>query len=120
MNEYVIKSDSSGEESDNSSDDGPSRWKQPSSLEMDCVFLDEDQKEEDGLPEIFTLEAIEELKSNTCMLCSETFNVLRLVVKHNCRKCGKMICENCSRQKRRLSKLEKTKHRVCDECDAVL
>ena len=36
------------EESD--SDDGPKRWEKPSSLEMDCVFL-EDEQEEDGLPE---------------------------------------------------------------------
>ena len=53
------------------------------------------------------------------MLCSDTFSVVRLF-KHNCRKCGKMVCENCSKARRRLSKLEKTKHRVCDECDALL
>ena len=59
------------------------------------------------------------LQSNSCMLCSDTFSVVRLF-KHNCRKCGKMVCENCSKARRRLSKLEKTKHRVCDECDALL
>ena len=48
----------SGEDSD-SSDAGPSRWKQPSSLEMDCVWPDEDQKEDDGLPETFTPESVE-------------------------------------------------------------
>ena len=84
----------SDEESD--SDDGPKRWEKPSSLEMDCVFL-EDEQEEDGLPEQFTLESIEKLKSDNCMLCSETFNLIRLVAKHNCRRCGKMVCENCSR-----------------------
>lgn len=39
--------DSSGESED--SDAGPSRWKEPSSLEMDCIFL-EDEKEEANLP----------------------------------------------------------------------
>ena len=92
----------------------------PSSLEMDCVFLEEDQQEEDGLPEIFTLVSVEKLRSESCMLCSETFNLIRLVAKHNCRRCGKMVCENCSRQNRQLSKLDKKKHRVCDECDALL
>ena len=115
-------SDSNNYESDEEgegSEDGPSRWKHNNDLEMDVVFLDEDQKEEDGLPEMFTPESVEQLQSNSCMLCSDTFSVVRLF-KHNCRKCGKMVCENCSKARRRLSKLEKTKHRVCDECDALL
>ena len=44
---------SSGSDQDESesedSDAGPSRWKEPSSLEMDCIFL-EDEKEETALP----------------------------------------------------------------------
>ena len=51
------KYESEGEGED--SEDGPSRWKHNNDLEMECVFLDEDQKEEDGLPEIFTPESIE-------------------------------------------------------------
>ena len=53
------------------------------------------------------------------MLCGDAFKML-LVAKHNCRKCGKMVCENCSKSRRRLCKMEKSKHRVCDECDALL
>ena len=38
----------------------------------------------------------------------------------NCNRCGKAVCEQCSTSKRRLSKLEKKKYRVCDYCDTVL
>ena len=54
------------------------------------------------------------------MLCSETFGAFRMVLKHNCHRCGKAVCENCSKQKRRLSQLDQKKHRVCDECDALM
>ena len=60
------------------------------------------------------------LKSDFCMLCSEAFKLTRLVAKYNCEHCGKMVCGNCSRQNRRLSKLDGKKYRVCDECDAIL
>jgi hypothetical protein len=47
----VASSPSGSEEEDESedSDAGPTRWKEPSSLEMDCIFL-EDEKEELTLP----------------------------------------------------------------------
>ena len=54
------------------------------------------------------------------MLCSETFGKLKLVYKHNCKRCGKAVCENCSKSRRRLSQLNPEKLRICDECDALL
>ena len=86
---------------------------------MDCVFIDEDQEEDELLPEFFDPEVIQMLKSDNCMLCSQKFAFLS-ASQHNCKKCGKSICDACSKSKRRLSKLEKTKFRVCDECDCLL
>ena len=52
-------SDSSEDESDDNSDAAPKRWEQPSSLEMDCIFLeDESTKEENALPQIFDVETV--------------------------------------------------------------
>mmetsp|Transcript_6912 Transcript_6912/g.8276 ORF Transcript_6912/g.8276 Transcript_6912/m.8276 type:complete len:94 (+) Transcript_6912:424-705(+) len=54
------------------------------------------------------------------MLCSETYGHFKMLSKKNCRRCGKSICENCGKQSRRLSQLDPKKHRVCDECDALM
>ena len=111
--------DSDGESEDSSA--GPSRWMQPSSLEMDCIFLeDENTKEENFLPQIFDIDSIHQLDSRVCMLCSETFGRMRMIFKHNCKRCGKAVCENCSKVQRRLCVIDTKKHRVCDECDALL
>jgi len=87
---------------------------------MDCVFIDEDQEEDELLPEFFDPEVIQMLKSDVCQLCSTKFAMFGSASQHNCKKCGKSICDSCSKSKRRLSKLEKTKFRVCDECDCLL
>ena len=59
------------------------------------------------------------LKAENCMLCSTKFSTF-LNSQHNCKKCGKAVCDACSRSKRRLSRLDKDKFRVCDECDTLL
>ena len=103
------------------SDAGPSRWNEPNSLEMDCVFLeDENTKEENNLPQIFDNESVVLLDSRFCMLCSETFGRIRMIFKQHCKRCGKAVCENCSKQSRRLCQIDKKSHRVCDECDALM
>lgn len=86
---------------------------------MDCVFIDEDQEEDELLPDFFDPEVIQMQKSDNCMLCSQKFAFLS-ASQHNCKKCGKSICDACSKSKRRLSKLDKAKLRVCDECDTLL
>jgi len=57
------------------------------------------------------------------MLCSKNFGGMMKTVGlgcKNCKRCGKAVCENCAKHKRRLSKLEDKVYRVCDECDTVL
>ena len=115
-------SESEGEDDDSEdSDAGPTRWKEPSSLEMDCVFLDDEgAKDENALPEIFDLDSIVQLDSKFCMLCSEAYGHFKMLSKKNCRACGKSVCDNCSKANRRLSQLDQKKHKVCDECDALM
>jgi hypothetical protein len=40
-------------------------------------------------------------------------------VKH-CKRCGKSVCETCSKTKRQLSQSNPEKERVCDECDTKM
>jgi len=50
-----------------------------------------------------------------CPLCSVKFSTF--VWRHHCRHCGGLVCENCSRTRLRLPRLESTKkQRVCDAC----
>lgn len=51
-------------------------------------------------------------------MCAAKFGIFSL--QHNCKKCGKAVCDTCSKSKRRLSKIDKDKFRVCDECDILL
>lgn len=46
-----------------------------------------------------------------CQLCSKEFRVTTR--KHHCRKCGKCICSDCSKNK---MKIQSSMERVCDEC----
>lgn len=89
---------------------------------MDCVFLDDERKEEDALPELFDVNQVDMLTGTHCMLCSHKFGSVFMIGSEaeNCSRCGKAVCDPCSSQKRRLSKLEKKKYRVCDLCDTVL
>ena len=88
---------------------------------MDCIFLeDESAGSVNHLPQIFDMEAVLQLDSRFCMLCSETFGRMRIIFKHNCKRCGKAVCENCSKQQRRLCQIDQRRYRVCDECDALM
>lgn len=41
--------------------------------------------------------------------------------RHHCRRCGLSVCTLCCQSpKRRLSKIDKKKYRVCDECDTIM
>lgn len=105
------ESSSSDDETD-SSDDRDSetdnnRWDQPNSLEMDCVWLvDDKMKDESALPQIFDLEAVFQQESRFCMLCSEIYGNFLMRQKKNCRRCGKSVCESCSKASRRLSQID--------------
>lgn len=48
-----------------------------------------------------------------CMICSKNFTVVTR--RHHCRKCGRLVCGQCSSRKVMLSNLGKAK-RVCEHC----
>lgn len=84
---------------------------------MDCVFIDEDQEEDELLPDFFDPLSVQKEKSDNCMLCQSKFGFMGT---YNCKRCGVAVCDPCSKSKRRLSKLDKDKLRVCDDCDTLL
>ncbi|KAH3722826.1 protein piccolo [Pelomyxa schiedti] len=50
-----------------------------------------------------------------CMLCKDQFTMLKR--RHHCRNCGRVVCGNCSSQKKVLAHIEKAKAlRVCTSC----
>jgi len=112
----------SSHSADEDSDEPPDRWQQSNSLEMDCVFLDEDTANENNLPDVFDVQQVQFLQSQYCMFCSKHFgsSVFSAVVSHHCSRCGKSVCDSCSQARHRLSKLEKKKYRVCDACEMIL
>lgn len=57
---------------------------------------------------------------NYCELCEKTFNKLKGVSRHHCRKCNQSVCQSCSNNKRKLAKNDDTLYRVCDYCDCQL
>ena len=70
----------------------------------------EESKTEKGAPVW-----IEEGASNTCMVCGSEFGLFNR--KHNCRKCGKLVCGDCSKKKTILEGWYKNKPvRVCSRC----
>ena len=106
---------------------GGSRWNAAGLDQMDfvCTFLD---NEEDHLPELFDVSAVEKRQSSVCELCnaqlaSKVSSMLSAKdkSKHHCRRCGRCVCNMCSQSpQRRLSKQDKKKYRVCDECDTLM
>jgi hypothetical protein len=56
---------------------------------------------------------------NFCELCERNFNKISLP-RHHCRKCNKSVCNQCSNNKRKLSKQNDQLLRVCDFCDTQL
>lgn len=52
-----------------------------------------------------------------CFLCRQPFHLLTRR-KHHCRKCGNVVCDSCSPNRRVLENLHSTnKQRVCNMCD---
>jgi hypothetical protein len=53
--------------------------------------------------------------SSTCEVCDNTFSIL--LFRHHCRKCGNIVCGNCSSQTYLLENVSHThESRVCDPC----
>ncbi|TMW56078.1 hypothetical protein Poli38472_008726 [Pythium oligandrum] len=53
-----------------------------------------------------------------CMLCNTQFTMITR--KHHCRRCGNVICHNCSPHKRRISATDPFPMRVCNTCYAAV
>jgi len=50
-----------------------------------------------------------------CMQCNKAFSILRR--RHHCRKCGSIICAECSKTKAIIPGVDKAKEvRICDYC----
>eukprot|EP00744_Colponema_vietnamica_P005691 GILI01008308.1.p1 GENE.GILI01008308.1~~GILI01008308.1.p1 ORF type:complete len:350 (+),score=52.57 GILI01008308.1:93-1142(+) len=52
--------------------------------------------------------------SDSCMLCSKKFRVYRR--RHHCRKCGKLVCDECSQHRLTFPCLGLKDIRSCDRC----
>jgi hypothetical protein len=92
-------------------------------MDFVCTFLD---NEEDNLPELFDPKAIPQQRGTEhCKLCQTAFSSKmgfnKDRQKKHCKRCGAAVCGLCSASpKRRLSKIDKQKYRVCDECDTLM
>eukprot|EP00347_Sterkiella_histriomuscorum_P005670 403355710 len=124
-----FNNDDEEQEEDDDDDDDQPRWDEDALKDMDflCTFLD---NEEDNLPDIFDTKKIKKQKTENCGLCEKNLGRSALAgaitgtgsfhKRHHCRKCGTTVCSLCSQQKRRLSKVDKKKYRVCDVCDTLM
>jgi len=91
---------------------------------MECkqVFIGERDRKggfnEDRLPEFFDISVIKKnlrsKKQDHCELCTKDLGMFK---KCHCLKCGATVCDQCSMESRRLSKMDKRLHKVCDKCD---
>jgi len=52
--------------------------------------------------------------AKACMLCNTAFTVLNR--RHHCRKCGKVVCDDCSKGKWTFPQQSSKPQRVCDTC----
>jgi hypothetical protein len=57
---------------------------------------------------------IPDIAQNKCSLCQEKFTLLKR--KHHCRKCGRLICSNCSKGNTKLLSLQDKQNRICKSC----
>lgn len=73
-----------------------------------------------GLPEFFDEKEQKKkwMDTENCQLCDSKFTFMKR--KHNCRRCGRCLCDKCSKNERALSRHSIKKHRVCDRCDFKL
>ncbi|CEG47529.1 early endosome antigen 1-like [Plasmopara halstedii] len=65
-----------------------------------------------------TLQWVYDDETSNCMLCNTLFTMITR--KHHCRRCGNVICHNCSPHKRRISSTDPFPMRVCNTCYAAV
>uniref|UniRef100_A0AAV1UXT2 Uncharacterized protein n=1 Tax=Peronospora matthiolae TaxID=2874970 RepID=A0AAV1UXT2_9STRA len=57
-------------------------------------------------------------ETSNCMHCNTPFTMITR--KHHCRRCGNVVCHNCSPHKRRISSTDPFPMRVCNTCYAAV
>jgi hypothetical protein len=55
--------------------------------------------------------------ASSCTLCSTEFTFFTR--RHHCRRCGHVICNDCSQRRRNLLLHTGTEHRICDSCEKL-
>ncbi|KAJ0401666.1 hypothetical protein P43SY_001298 [Pythium insidiosum] len=65
-----------------------------------------------------TLHWVNDEDTTNCMLCNTAFTLITR--KHHCRRCGNVICHNCSPHKRRIAATDPFPMRVCNSCYAAV
>ncbi|TDH68887.1 hypothetical protein CCR75_000464 [Bremia lactucae] len=65
-----------------------------------------------------TLRWIDDEETSNCMHCNTSFTIITR--KHHCRRCGNVVCHNCSPHKRRISSTDPFPMRVCNACYAAV
>eukprot|EP00930_Biecheleria_cincta_P048482 TRINITY_DN33778_c0_g1_i1.p1 TRINITY_DN33778_c0_g1~~TRINITY_DN33778_c0_g1_i1.p1 ORF type:complete len:599 (+),score=68.62 TRINITY_DN33778_c0_g1_i1:109-1905(+) len=58
---------------------------------------------------------VENATTDVCMNCHARFGIMQLRRKHHCRKCGKVVCSACSRDRQTVPEYNGLQ-RVCDGC----
>ena len=89
-------------------------------MEIVCTFVD---NEEDKLPDVFDPSKVVKQNHESCYLCTKTFSKMQTALtgaRHHCKKCGQTVCALCCNNTRRLSKLDKKQHEICDKCDMMM
>ena len=71
------------------------------------------------LPAKFHMNTVEWAQADQCQLCGKGFSKLKMNGRHHCRRCGRSVCENCSKDnKLQLSQNDPNLYRCCDACAA--
>jgi len=77
-----------------------------------------------GLPPVFNSETQKRNAKDECSLCLQSFSVVTFFGMGTkeviCKRCGNSVCENCSKNKRQVARLDPVAYTVCDMCDTQL
>lgn len=86
--------------------------------------LESEPEERFGLPDTLQRHSVNRTKTDMCAVCQIQFSMVSLFGvgqrDYFCKYCGNAVCENCSRNKKYLSKDATERLRVCDLCDCKL
>ena len=93
--------------SDSGSDGPGDRWANALADEeeneemVENVYIEDSEEEEQKLEEVFDQNTILMEAGDECYFCPKSKGLLTSL--YNCQKCGKRVCDLCSKNERRLS-----------------